>query len=143
MKRRLHCTRVYVRAKPRSGTVLVFTVFLMICLFAMLAFSVDLGYLALVRTQAQRTADAAALAGAASLYEPIANLENYAYYLPPDAAKARTETRRFVQHNLTAGRKVDVDPADVVVGRLYNVADRTESVDLFFPTQIPWRSASV
>jgi Flp pilus assembly protein TadG len=112
----------------------------MVFLFAMVAFAVDVGYLVLVRTQAQRTADAAALAGAASLYEPIASLENYAYYLPPDPDTARTEARRFVRHNLTAGKTVDVDlnvwnepSGDILVGRLYNAVDQTEPMDFFFP----------
>ena len=55
------------RRKQRSGTVLAFTVLLMITLFAFLAFAVDLGYLCVVRTELQRTADVGALGGAGAL----------------------------------------------------------------------------
>ena len=46
----------------RSGNVLVLTMLLMTSLMAMLAFAVDIGYLNVVKTQLQRSADAAALA---------------------------------------------------------------------------------
>jgi hypothetical protein len=50
--------------RHRSGNVLVLTLILMIALMGMLAFAVDLGYLNVVRTELQRSADAAAIAGA-------------------------------------------------------------------------------
>jgi hypothetical protein len=45
----------------------VLTAFLLVVLMAMIAFSVDVGYMSVVRTQVQSAADAAALAGAGEL----------------------------------------------------------------------------
>lgn len=137
MKRSLLCAPRRAPARPRPGTVLVFTMFMMTCLLAMLAFAVDIGYLATVRTEAQRAADSAALAGASALYTPVASLENWAYYLPPNPWNARNEARDFVRYNLTAGRTVDVDlntynfdpSGDILVGRIGYTSD---SLDLSF-----------
>jgi hypothetical protein len=51
----------------RRGTVAPLTVLLMIPLVGMLAFSIDVGYVALVQSELQNAADAAALAGAEKL----------------------------------------------------------------------------
>lgn len=53
----------------RKGAVVVFSAFLMIMLMAMLAFSVDLGYVYTMKAQLQRSVDAAALAGAGALID--------------------------------------------------------------------------
>ena len=50
------------RKSKRRGAILALVALLMVPLFAMLAFAVDYGYLLKVRTDLQRTADAAALA---------------------------------------------------------------------------------
>lgn len=57
------------RFQHRKGSVLVLTAIMMVLMFAMLAFAVDLGYLTMVRTQLQRTADAAAIAATWSLID--------------------------------------------------------------------------
>ena len=59
----------YGRCKKRSGTVLVMTVLLMVVMMAVLALSVDVGYLFALKAELKRSADAAALAGAAALYD--------------------------------------------------------------------------
>lgn len=51
----------------RRASVVIPTVLLMVVLVGMLAFAVDVGYIAHVETELQRTADAAALAAAAKL----------------------------------------------------------------------------
>ncbi len=53
----------FSRRKNRRGVTLVFALFLMSTLIGMLAFSVDIGYLATSKAEMRRTADAAALAG--------------------------------------------------------------------------------
>src|SRR5260370_42236442 len=52
---------------PRRGAVIPLFAILVIPLMGMLAFSIDIGYIALVRTDLQTAADAAALAGAEKL----------------------------------------------------------------------------
>lgn len=51
----------------RRGSITVLTAFMLIIFLALTAFALDIGYLALVRTELQRTADAAALAAACEL----------------------------------------------------------------------------
>lgn len=53
----------------RRGAAAVFAVFLTSVLVAMLAFSIDIGYLAASKSEIQRTADAAALAGCWQVYD--------------------------------------------------------------------------
>ena len=60
-------TRRYV--VRRRGAAAVFAVFLTSVLVAMLAFSIDIGYLAASKSEIQRTADAAALAGCWQVYD--------------------------------------------------------------------------
>ena len=55
--------------ETRRGTIVVFSAFLMICMMAMLAFSVDLGYIYTTQAELQRSVDAAALAGAGGLVD--------------------------------------------------------------------------
>ena len=52
---------------PRRGAIIPLFAILLIPLMGMLAFSIDIGYIALVRTDLQTAADAAALAGAEKL----------------------------------------------------------------------------
>jgi Flp pilus assembly protein TadG len=54
-------------AASRRGNIIVFSAFLMVIMMAMLAFSVDLGYVYTMQTQLQRSVDAAALAGVQDL----------------------------------------------------------------------------
>jgi Flp pilus assembly protein TadG len=49
--------------RNRQGAILALAVFLMVFLVGMLAFSIDIGYLAASKSEMRRTADAAALAG--------------------------------------------------------------------------------
>ena len=60
-------TRRYV--VRRRGAAAVFAVFLTSVLVAMLAFSIDIGYLAASKSEIQRTADAAALSGCWQVYD--------------------------------------------------------------------------
>ena len=58
-----------INAKPRRGAMIPLFAILLIPLLAMLAFSIDAGWMVLTRTDLQNTADAAALAGAEKLQE--------------------------------------------------------------------------
>lgn len=55
------------RLRLRRGAVAVFTAFMMVFIMGMVAFAIDLGYIAVVRNRLQVAADAAALAGAANI----------------------------------------------------------------------------
>jgi hypothetical protein len=57
------------RKPNRQGTILVLAAVMMVVMVALLALSVDLGYITTVNNELQRATDAAALAGAGSLVE--------------------------------------------------------------------------
>ena len=59
--------RFDVGAGRRKAAVAPFAAFVMVILVGMLAFSIDIGWIALVKTDLQTAADAAALAGAEKL----------------------------------------------------------------------------
>ena len=53
-----------LQTQKRKGAIVVLAAIFMVFIMALMAFSIDLGYLLSARTEMQRTADAAALAGA-------------------------------------------------------------------------------
>jgi hypothetical protein len=59
------------RRRHRRGAILVLSALLMFFMVALLAFSVDLGYIMSVRAEMDRAVDAAALAGAGSLIDGV------------------------------------------------------------------------
>jgi hypothetical protein len=88
--------------EQRRGTIVVFAALLMIVMMAVLAFSIDLGYILVVETELQRATDAAALAGVAELVN--------------GTAAAEAEAREFAGLNLVAGRSVQGGDADIEFG---------------------------
>ena len=54
--------------EKRSGNVLILTLLAMIGMFGVLALAIDIGYLYMIDSELQRTADAAAMSGAWELY---------------------------------------------------------------------------
>jgi len=84
----------------RRGNVLVLTALLEVALFGMLAFAIDMGYIAHTRTELQRTADACALGAASKL---------------PDKNTAVAYAQEIAENNYgTVGP--DLDSADVEFG---------------------------
>jgi hypothetical protein len=81
---------------------------LMVPLVAMIALAIDLGYIALTRTQLQAAADSAALAAAT---EVVTN------YPPNQQDPSRTAAQRLAEANRAGDRQVRLDPdADVELG---------------------------
>ncbi len=92
----------------RRGAVLVLAAFLMVVMFAMVAFAVDIGYLALVKTELQRQADAAALAGVATLIDVNGD---------QDQTTAYQTAAQFASLNPSSGTKLtEMAPQDMVIG---------------------------
>ena len=81
-----------LKADARKGAILMLTVFLLIAMIAMLAFSIDYGYMLNTRTEMQRAIDSGAMAGAGVMAEGT------------DIADA--EARKFVQLNLSGARTI-------------------------------------
>ncbi|MGD9126268.1 MAG: VWA domain-containing protein [Planctomycetia bacterium] len=74
----------------RRGAILFFTAFLMIFFIMLVAFTIDVGYMFVVRSEAKRATDAAALAGASELINGVGS--------------ARVEAFEFLNRN-TIGSK--------------------------------------
>jgi hypothetical protein len=86
--------------RRRRGAIVVLSAFLLIVLFAMVSFSVDVGYIVAVDTELQRTADAAALAGTARLVDGFEAAKEVAHHYVaanPVAGRAATEQETEVE----------------------------------------------
>ncbi len=77
------------KRSDRRGATLVLIAILMVALLGMVAFAIDLGYIATVKTELQRSVDAGALAGAGLLVE--------------GEAIATAEVMNFIQMNKVGG----------------------------------------
>ena len=106
------------QARSRRGAIAVFTAFVMIAVLSMVAFGVDMGFIMVARADLQRSADAAAHAGAMRLTEEGSN-----YTL---ISAARQAARDYVASNDVLHSAVTVSPnyfntdphGDIVVGKL-------------------------
>jgi hypothetical protein len=116
------------RSRNRVGATVILGLILMVCMLAMIAFALDIGYLCLTRTQLQRTADAAAMAACWDLVDEDA--------LRGDTSRAgaitraRRTARDYVARNPVCNRAPSVElngsnrPAgDVVLGFMPNLHD--------------------
>ncbi len=112
----------------RRGNVVVLTAVFMVAFSAMVAFSVEVGYMLLVRTELQRSADAAALAAAQELMGDVTD--------PYRIGTARQVAADYVARNRILGQSTAVDlnvfndvEGDVVIGHAANWADRPITLD--------------
>ncbi len=109
------------RRESRSGNILVFTAFMMIAMFAMLAFAVDLGYLQVIRTQSQGTADASALAATWDLIDEGLLTGTANPYVAEQLAEATAQ--QYANLNPVAGAAPTLGLGDVTVGRIVDPFD--------------------
>jgi hypothetical protein len=125
-----------LRSRPRGrrGNVLVLTAFMLICLMALMAFAVDLGYVYVSSAELQRTADSAAIAAA---WELIDKDFGASPNLIDDIPHARTVATSFVGYNPVCSKSPNVDQndgnsadGDLVFGYLADVTDPTQPIDL-------------
>ena len=108
--------------RRRRGAVLIFSLFIIIVFMGMIALAVDLGYLMITRAEAQRTADAAAMAAAWELID-----EGALHGMPEAGAVAavRSKASEYGLYNPLASQATTIDPnvgntptGDIVVGTL-------------------------
>ena len=108
MNSKRHSTR-------RSGSVAVLALCLMVTLLGILALAVDIGYLSCVSAELQRTADAAAIAGAWRLMEQ----ERSGTPIDSNAlAEIAATASRFALFNQVARGAITLAPADTDIGQL-------------------------
>ena len=97
------------RMHSRRGVIIVLTAILMVFLLAMIAFAVDIGYIANARTEIQRATDAAAYAGAGALVS--------------GTAAATAEAQYYLVANKVAGQALKVSGATIEFGN-WNITSR-------------------
>jgi hypothetical protein len=125
-------TRPRDRRSARRGTVAVLTAILMVFLLGMVAFAVDIGYIAVAKSEAQSAADSAALAGMDKLAERLNSAPLVAgvpLQTADDLRLAREEAKAFARRNQVGGRAVELLDADIEIGYLANPANRTAPLD--------------
>lgn len=115
----------------RSGNILVLTAFMMVVMIAMIGFAVDIGYVALVKTQLQASADSAAMAATWDLLENVST--NPTTNVATTLACARTTAGLFAQSNLVAGDGPQLAFDDVAFGRLEVTAGRDAVMSSNYP----------
>ncbi len=128
------------RVRDEQGATLVLTVLGIVVFLGMVALAVDLGVLLGARTESQRVADAAALAGAGSLITA-----------PDDEDRARQWAIDYAAQNTVLGTIADMRPEDVDVlldedkvrVRVYNVASRSSAIKMVFGRVLGWQSRDV
>ncbi len=125
--------KIHHRREHRSGNVLVLTTLMMVAMFGVLAFAVDLGYLHLVRTQLQSSADASALAAAWDLIDEgtLAGKAN-----PWTRIElARTTAGQYAGLNPVAGSSPALAEQDIQVGYLANPSDPLAQMSFADPSR--------
>jgi Flp pilus assembly protein TadG len=120
-------------SKNRRGAIAVFAAVMMIVVLGMVAFAVDLGYLAMARTETQRTADATAHAAVIELSQSgdIDDLSDLAHSFASD----------FTSANPVLGTTAEVSEGfDVQVGRYEFGSGQT---DLYFDNPATFNAVKV
>jgi hypothetical protein len=98
------------RRISRKGAVIVLSAMLMVVLFGMVAFALDVGSMLCARTEAQRAVDSGAFAGAGAL--------------PDGIDVARSTARTYVEQNVVLGRTVASNELRIEFGE-WNDATRS------------------
>ena len=98
----LDCSRSRTRSK-RRGAIIVLTAFMLIAVVAMVAFAIDIGYIATCRTELQRAVDAGALAGVGALGDG-------------EEQQVRDIVVEYIQKNLVGAQQVPDSAIQVELG---------------------------
>ncbi len=120
------------RHRNRSGSVLVFTAVMMIVMFAMVAFAVDIGYLQVVRSELQTCADSAAMAAAWDLIDEdvLTGTANPTQVLAASADRASD----FAGWNRVAGSAPLLTAEDITIGYRADPEDAVSPMDFSDPS---------
>ena len=117
--------------KNRKGASIVLAAIFMVVMLAVVAFAIDIGYLVSVKTEMQRTADAAALAAAWEMTDDDLIRE---YDTSIDLA-ARNQAALFAAKNKVMNSSPNLNlGTDIVIGYLQNPTDRNEAISFPDPS---------
>ena len=105
----------------RRGNIIVLSAFLMVVMLAFVAFAVDVGYLCVIRTELQRSADAAALAAAWELADEDGPGDEPSTAEVSD--RARQVAAQYAALNLVGLKAPDLADDDVEIGYIADPTD--------------------
>jgi Flp pilus assembly protein TadG len=104
----------------RNGTIAVLACFLLIALLGMVAFAVDLGYMANSQTELQRTADAAALAACEQLRYASSGTPGSQVNQTSNVTAATNAASHYAAANKVCTSAPGLAASDVVIGYMAN-----------------------
>jgi Flp pilus assembly protein TadG len=118
-------------AAPRAGAVVPLTALMLVFLLGMVAFAVDLGYIAVVQKEMQNAADASAMAGVSQLLDR--NALKGSPNLSQAVANARTLAQSFSGKNTAGGVSLALSAndandglGDIVCGYINNPSNLSD-----------------
>lgn len=122
-----------IKQRNRKGAIAVLAAILMVVMLAMVAFVVDIGYLVSARAEMQRSADAAALAGAWEMVSDEALSDDYLSMINYAARQTAAEVaakNEVIQTHPSMRLFEDID-----VGQLHDPSDRKEALSFSNPSK--------
>jgi Flp pilus assembly protein TadG len=103
---------------------------MLVPLMALIAFSVDVGYMVRVKAELQNAADAAALAGACELMQPnFSGIGTAPASASASIAKALAEAQRFAKLNSAGKKTLSLLPGDTTIGYMANPANQQQTLN--------------
>lgn len=114
----------------RTGNILLLTLFALVGMFAVLAFTIDIAYLQMIHSELQRTADSAAMSGAWELYR-----QKEINHVDPAVAVSLTGTSaaQYTAWNKVGTMSPELPSKDLQVGFLLNSATADGALDTANP----------
>ncbi len=116
----------FQRTEPK-GAVIVMVAVLLVVLLGCVALAVDIGYLYVARAELQRTADAAALAGAQALGRDVD--QPFGEYLFAEDIYAQVESYALSNHVIRQGVVLN-RKTDITIGYLADTHDRKAALQI-------------
>ncbi|MCK4851247.1 MAG: hypothetical protein KAT11_07845, partial [Phycisphaerae bacterium] len=118
----------YFQRTARKGAVIVMVAVMLVVLLGCVALAVDIGYLYVARTELQRTADAAAMAGAQALAR---SPDNPFGLHSPSAETVYAQVGLYASLNSVLRKAITIDyNTDITIGYLPNPHDLTTTLQI-------------
>ena len=123
-----------LKRRDRKGNVLVLSAFLMLIMMGVLAFSLDVGYVYVSKSQLQRSADSAALAAACEMIDQGALSGDGTFNISESNIRSRAE--EYAGYNYVLAADPELGQSDVTVGYIENPFDpnwqmQTSNINMF------------
>src|ERR1700677_2688656 len=128
------------RPARRQGTIATLIAFTMVILIAFLGLAIDLGMLAIAKTQAQNAADLAALSAARTLNGNSTSVNNSGAY---NNSTATTNAQTVLAYNNILGASIQSSQLTLTYGS-YDYSQTNQSFSANYPptTGVPWTAVA-